>query len=413
MAPQLPQELIEQIIDLLHNCPHVLRACCLVSRSFLPRCRSYLFQNLELTDSDQALRLHAALSPDARTIIRSLALSTNSDSFLSSSTHQTWPEGLNSLYPLLQTLEQLTRLKIRLKMMACPKGIPPNIVNTLTHLETAFGRYSTYHELCSFITGFPNLATLLVILPIIDPRNSPPVIRPPYPRCAPSTLVSTDSRLLSPDTSPLDIASVHTLKATLFVVTDVHVLLNAVQTTRMCLRHLSLSLNSSAVIPAMISGTEPVVVECLQTYSLAFTIEFQRHLHLPAPKWTELLTGSVSLLERNSPHLAKTMKRVNYRHYVFEDAPSYVLSQATRWRCLDRLVEVLPELERVHIMFSFVLPMKKRARLDSTRPGVVETSLEVKNMIKVVASMMPVLAARGLLLVEACEFRTLDEEARM
>ncbi|KAF9029968.1 hypothetical protein BDZ89DRAFT_1064936 [Hymenopellis radicata] len=374
MSPQLPQELIEHIIDQLRACPHDLRACCLVSRSFLPRCRLNIFHNLELTASNQALRLHAALSPDTRTIIRSLALSTNSDSFLSSSTHQTWPEGMSSLYPFLQTLEQLTHLEIRLKMMSCPTAMPPNIVNSLTHLETAFGRYSTYHELCGFITGFPNLTTLLVILPIIDPRNSPPAIQPPYPRCAPSTLVSTDCRLLSPDTSPLDMASVCTLKATLFVVADVHILLNAIQMTRMCLRHLSLSLNSSAVIPAMImiSGTGPIVVNYLQTYSLAFTIELQR---------------------QNSPHLSKTMKRVNMRHYVFQDTPSYVLAYATTWSCLDRLAEVLPKLERVHIMFSFVLPMKMRARSDLA---------EVKNMIKVVESMMP-----------ACEFRTLDEEARM
>ena len=43
MACPLPPELLDLIVDHLHNEPTTLRACCLVSKSWVPRTRRYLF----------------------------------------------------------------------------------------------------------------------------------------------------------------------------------------------------------------------------------------------------------------------------------------------------------------------------------------------------------------------------------
>lgn len=44
--PNLPSETVDCIIDLLHNEPKTLKACCLVSKSWIPRTRKYLFANI-------------------------------------------------------------------------------------------------------------------------------------------------------------------------------------------------------------------------------------------------------------------------------------------------------------------------------------------------------------------------------
>ena len=45
--PHLPQETIDDVIDLLHNKPEALKACCLVSKSWVPRTRKHLFAEIE------------------------------------------------------------------------------------------------------------------------------------------------------------------------------------------------------------------------------------------------------------------------------------------------------------------------------------------------------------------------------
>jgi len=35
--PYLPPEILDYIVDLLHNSPNALKECCLVSKSWIPR----------------------------------------------------------------------------------------------------------------------------------------------------------------------------------------------------------------------------------------------------------------------------------------------------------------------------------------------------------------------------------------
>ena len=48
LNPQLPPEILDHIIDLLHAEPHTLRNCCLVTRSWIPRARKYLFGEIKI-----------------------------------------------------------------------------------------------------------------------------------------------------------------------------------------------------------------------------------------------------------------------------------------------------------------------------------------------------------------------------
>lgn len=47
-----PQEIIDAIIDLLHDDPKALKSCCLASKRFVPRTQKYLFKNIVIKKSD-------------------------------------------------------------------------------------------------------------------------------------------------------------------------------------------------------------------------------------------------------------------------------------------------------------------------------------------------------------------------
>ncbi|KAF9789282.1 hypothetical protein BJ322DRAFT_530158 [Thelephora terrestris] len=48
---RLPQEIIDYIIDLLHNQSRTLSQCCLVSKSWVPRTRKHLFGTIRFRSS--------------------------------------------------------------------------------------------------------------------------------------------------------------------------------------------------------------------------------------------------------------------------------------------------------------------------------------------------------------------------
>ncbi|KAF9643160.1 hypothetical protein BDM02DRAFT_3081141, partial [Thelephora ganbajun] len=43
----LPPEILDYIIDLLHDKPETLKQCCLVSKSWVSRTRKHLFADIE------------------------------------------------------------------------------------------------------------------------------------------------------------------------------------------------------------------------------------------------------------------------------------------------------------------------------------------------------------------------------
>ena len=64
MTPQLPPELLELIVDHLHDEPTTLRSCCLVSKSWVQRTRQHLFAGVEFDPEKSPLESWVKTFPD-------------------------------------------------------------------------------------------------------------------------------------------------------------------------------------------------------------------------------------------------------------------------------------------------------------------------------------------------------------
>jgi len=65
-TPHLPAELLDHVVDLLHETVPTLRNCCLVSKSLVPRARTYLFANVTFL-TERQLRSWKENFPDPST----------------------------------------------------------------------------------------------------------------------------------------------------------------------------------------------------------------------------------------------------------------------------------------------------------------------------------------------------------
>jgi len=65
-TPRLPAELLDYVVDSLHDTKHALRNCCLVSKSLIPRSRMYLFADVRF-DTEGRLRSWKETFPDPQT----------------------------------------------------------------------------------------------------------------------------------------------------------------------------------------------------------------------------------------------------------------------------------------------------------------------------------------------------------
>jgi len=61
--PHLPEELRDHIVDLLHDSKLVLRNCCLVSKSWIPRTRKHLFAHISFS-TEKDLKVWKKTFPD-------------------------------------------------------------------------------------------------------------------------------------------------------------------------------------------------------------------------------------------------------------------------------------------------------------------------------------------------------------
>ena len=64
--PHLPPEIIDYIIDFLHDQPDVLRNCCLVSKSFIDRTRKHLFRDIVFKWFHSTLEAWRETFPDSK-----------------------------------------------------------------------------------------------------------------------------------------------------------------------------------------------------------------------------------------------------------------------------------------------------------------------------------------------------------
>jgi len=64
--PHLPPEILDHIVDLLHDDPDSLEKCCLVSKSWIPRTRKHIFAHIKF-DTEEDLESWKAIFPDPST----------------------------------------------------------------------------------------------------------------------------------------------------------------------------------------------------------------------------------------------------------------------------------------------------------------------------------------------------------
>ena len=78
----LPPELIDQVIDYLHDDKQTLRSCSLLCRLFVPSARFHLFRTVVIKkDRDHAMSVLASMAPDLVLYIRNLTLENDGDTF--------------------------------------------------------------------------------------------------------------------------------------------------------------------------------------------------------------------------------------------------------------------------------------------------------------------------------------------
>jgi hypothetical protein len=61
--PHLPAEVLDHVVDHLHDSPETLKQCCLVSKSWIPRTRTHLFADISFLTA-KSLRLWKETFPD-------------------------------------------------------------------------------------------------------------------------------------------------------------------------------------------------------------------------------------------------------------------------------------------------------------------------------------------------------------
>ena len=66
MPRPLPPEILDHIVDQLHNEPATLKTCCVVSKSWVPRARKHLFAHVEFHAQKSHTKLWKKTFPDPR-----------------------------------------------------------------------------------------------------------------------------------------------------------------------------------------------------------------------------------------------------------------------------------------------------------------------------------------------------------
>ena len=104
----MPQDVIQEIINHLHNDPDTLKSCAVVSHSFLPTSRKHLFFSIHLDHPRKPQRFYEVLSaqPDIANFVRELyAIGVGSD-------EEVWLEGEVFLPRILRLVNRLGLLSL-------------------------------------------------------------------------------------------------------------------------------------------------------------------------------------------------------------------------------------------------------------------------------------------------------------
>ncbi|KAF8478816.1 hypothetical protein JB92DRAFT_3102285, partial [Gautieria morchelliformis] len=152
------RELIDQVIDHLHDDSPSLRACCITCRAWVPSARFHIFHNIVLSAKHaDALAVILETSSHIFPLVRSLTISRHSEQLHKGSDY------LDAVIPTIAP--KLTKLKTLRFYYVTLAQQHPNVLSALIH------NFSTIQELCIEGGGFNrlrDLATLIVAHPCLE-----------------------------------------------------------------------------------------------------------------------------------------------------------------------------------------------------------------------------------------------------
>ena len=156
MSSSLPPEILNLIIDHLHDEPTMLRACCLVSKSWVPRTRIHLFYRVEFSSSGPTLKLWMEVFPDPSNspahYTHSLRLSHLNEVVVVISDAHPWVHSFNSIVELQVAI-------VAQKDYHAPFTRLPGIFPTLKSLHL-FYSFAPFSGVLNCICSFPLLEDL-------------------------------------------------------------------------------------------------------------------------------------------------------------------------------------------------------------------------------------------------------------
>ena len=185
MSSSLPPEILDLIIDHLRDEPTTLRACCLISKSWVPRTRIRLFDRVEFSSS----------GPTLKSWIQAFPSPSNSPTHYTRSLHLSYFAVLNVL-PWIHSFNHIVELGVvsvgadrRQISFAQLRGLSP----TLKCLRISYS-LAPLSEVLDFICSFPLLEDLLLhyltAIGDTDEWAAPPT----YPKFTGSIFLDSSSR---------------------------------------------------------------------------------------------------------------------------------------------------------------------------------------------------------------------------
>jgi hypothetical protein len=200
----LSPELIDIIIDNLHNDKRSLSACCLTSKQWVPSCRFHLFSKITVTPHRISSVLHflESHSHSIASLVRNLVV----DDFSEWGLNEDPEDGTRLCFPAdkLRRVFLLLRSVEHLHIHNCYHVIKSNMFSVLTNVRELVMediRLTSLQHTLSFVYAFPKLETLSIIgRSTWGDRSSPPYrykTRPGQPSFSLRKLDLNDSHLSS------------------------------------------------------------------------------------------------------------------------------------------------------------------------------------------------------------------------
>jgi len=150
--PHLPPEIRDHIVDLLHDEPETLKECCLVSKSWVPRTRKYLFASVELNSEE-----------DRRSWIKKFPDPSNSPAFHTHSLKISSTQVIRAAGGWIQAFSRIASLHLR-------GSVDQYFYDSEAPLAPFYKLSPTLKSLCVYSTTlpYPELFTLVRSSPLLE-----------------------------------------------------------------------------------------------------------------------------------------------------------------------------------------------------------------------------------------------------